>query len=298
MGIISDIENKVEARLKKWGFDWLQRETGIDLHDKPQTSTTQNPSSDQGGSGGGAQAQGGGTQTQKTTTNGQTDNSQGDKKPEDSKKPEDDDSILDPTGRDNSLGSILMRAIKKLFKAIADFLGLTALFNLVTGGNDSGGSDNKNTSGNSNTNNNSQPSLLQRLENKVSDVWHDTTHSIKQTAYGWIAPPVVESAVFAAADKHHIDRKALLNIAHLESGYNSQATNGFADGLFQFVKRTAAGMGLHNAFDPMEASDKAAMLWNQTHEYLKGAFGGAREISNADVYLGHMFGMKGSEIVA
>jgi len=64
-----------------------------------------------------------------------------------------------------------------------------------------------------------------------------------------------------ASRRYDVDASLLAAVAKQESGYNPRAVSSAgAQGLMQLMPSTAAGLGVHNSFDPSQAVDGAARL--------------------------------------
>jgi peptidoglycan DL-endopeptidase CwlO len=64
-----------------------------------------------------------------------------------------------------------------------------------------------------------------------------------------------------ASDRYGVDATLLAAVAKQESGYNPRAVSSAgAQGLMQLMPSTAAGLGVHDSFDPSQAVDGAARL--------------------------------------
>ncbi|MEM0462116.1 MAG: transglycosylase SLT domain-containing protein [Candidatus Caldarchaeum sp.] len=94
--------------------------------------------------------------------------------------------------------------------------------------------------------------------------------------------------------EHSLPRGYLARTALIESGGRPDAANprSSARGLFQFIRSTAAQMGLRDPNNPYEASAAAARLASQNRAALMRALG--REPSAGELYLAHQQGAEGA----
>lgn len=77
-------------------------------------------------------------------------------------------------------------------------------------------------------------------------------------------------ALYAAADRYHIDRTIAYNQINQESRFNAQAVSSAgAKGIAQFMDATARDVGLYNPFDPIASLE----AWGKYMHGLLGRFG-------------------------
>ena len=102
--------------------------------------------------------------------------------------------------------------------------------------------------------------------------------------------PEVNDAIEKASARYGIDPMFLRVTAQLESGGNPNAKNpnSSAEGLYQFIDRTAQGMGLSDRRDPYASADAAARLFLQNQRQV------GRDLSVAEGYLAHQQGGGGA----
>jgi len=108
-----------------------------------------------------------------------------------------------------------------------------------------------------------------------------------------LSPQIVD-IITAAARQHGVSPETLVQIAQTESGGNPNAGNprSSAGGLFQFIDATADQYGLHNRYDPVQASDAAARLLRDNAAYLQKRLG--RQPTAGELYLAHQQGAGGA----
>lgn len=104
----------------------------------------------------------------------------------------------------------------------------------------------------------------------------------------------IQKIITDAADKYGVPVEALMAIASIESGFNPLAKNSrsSAAGLFQFVERTAKGMGLTDPYDPVASADAAARMAATNIKSLRKTLG--REPTTGELYLAHQQGLSGA----
>jgi peptidoglycan hydrolase-like protein with peptidoglycan-binding domain len=104
----------------------------------------------------------------------------------------------------------------------------------------------------------------------------------------------IQKIITDAADKYEVPTEALMAIASIESNFDPLADNprSSAGGLFQFVDRTAKGMGLTDRYDPVAAADAAARMTATNIKSLRKTLG--REPTTGELYLAHQQGLGGA----
>ncbi len=99
--------------------------------------------------------------------------------------------------------------------------------------------------------------------------------------------------IAGAATRYGQDPATLTRIGQIESGLNPAAHNASgADGLFQFMPKTAASYGLTNTQDPVASADAAARLLRDNRTYLTKTLG--RDPTGGELYVAHQEGASGA----
>lgn len=106
--------------------------------------------------------------------------------------------------------------------------------------------------------------------------------------------PVLRSLFDEAEKKNNLPPGYLYKTASLESTLNPNAQNpdSTAGGLFQFTDKTAKEYGLKNRFDPVESTEKAALLAANNRNALAKSLG--RDPTPTELYAAHLQGATGA----
>lgn len=135
------------------------------------------------------------------------------------------------------------------------------------------------------------------LNNSMTMAEYNNGIKTRREAQLKLAPEAIRKTITSVAQQAGEDANFFMQLADTESGFNptAQNKNSSAGGLFQFLDKTAAGLGLsaQDKFNP-EASMRAAVLYNnQNRTHLTKVLG--REPTQGELYLAWQQGAGGAE---
>lgn len=112
------------------------------------------------------------------------------------------------------------------------------------------------------------------------------------TRFGGITPdPSTLALLNRTALAYGINPRDFATMARIESGFDPLARNGSMRGMFQFSPGTARDFGLADPYNPLQAADAAARLWNANKSGLSSILG--RDPVGWELYAAHQQGLGG-----